>query len=486
MSNNPKKEDVVVLGGHEFKRVKNGLGEAQVASFIDELTKERDKLAQSQDHITSLNRLAERTVVEADKLAAQIKAEAEEQAKSEGAAVIDKAKEQARQMAEQKIAEAVEVANEKSNAIKAKAEEEAALLLENQRNKIRSELHNLVNQQFGYMLEELEGLKRQAAAVQADFDNKLSKPSEQDSAAATKIVEESDTIAAKIAEERDTAAAEIVEQIDAAATEAAEEIDTAAAEATERKDSGAAEDAEEIGAAAAGIAEAIDKAAAEAAEGKDNGAADEREAAAAEIAEAIDKAATEIAEEKDMTAEEAAEEIDTAAAEFTEEKDTGVVEAMEARDTAAAEIAEERDTTVAEQSKAPVEHPELSQTAAYIEKNLDLSKLLEIEDQAELGKPQWEVEILPPFNIAKIMEVVSFLDQLPEVANTEMIVPQIDMPSILVFLRGPMNLVDVLQTIPAVAHVEEVTIDKAATNGEPGNGPRKVRISLSENTTVQE
>jgi hypothetical protein len=483
MSNNPKKEDVVVLGGREFKRVKNGLGEAQVASFIDELTKERDKLAQSQDHITSLNRLAERTVVEADKLAAQIKAEAEEQAKSEGAAVIDKAKEQARQMAEQKIAEAVEVANEKANAIKAKAEEEAALLLENQRNKIRSELHNLVNQQFGYMLEELEGLKRQAAAVQADFDNKLSKPSEQDSAAATKIVEESDTIAAKIAEERDTAAAEIVEQIDAAATEAAEEIDTAAAEATERKDNGAAE---EIGAAAAEIAEAIDKAAAEATERKDNGAADEREAAAAEIAEAIDKAATEIAEEKDMTAEEAAEEIDTAAAEFTEEKDTGVVEAMEARDTAAAEIAEERDTTVAEQSKAPVEHPELSQTAAYIEKNLDLSKLLEIEDQEELGKPQWEVEILPPFNIAKIMEVVSFLDQLPEVANTEMIVPQIDMPSILVFLRGPMNLVDVLQTIPAVAHVEEVTIDKAATNGEPGKGPRKVRISLSENITVQE
>jgi len=69
---------------------------------------------------------------------------------------------------------------------------------------------------------------------------------------------------------------------------------------------------------------------------------------------------------------------------------------------------------------------------------------------------------------------VSFLDQLPEVANTEMIVPQIDMPSILVFLRGSMNFIDVLQTVPAVSHVEEVTTDQAATNGEP----RKVRISL--------
>jgi hypothetical protein len=59
MSNNAKRDDVVVLGGHEFNRVKNGLDEAQVASFIDELTKERDKMAQSQDHIASLNRLAD-------------------------------------------------------------------------------------------------------------------------------------------------------------------------------------------------------------------------------------------------------------------------------------------------------------------------------------------------------------------------------------------------------------------------------------------
>ena len=57
MSNAPKKDSVIVLGGREFKRVKNGLDEAQVASFIDELIKERDKLAQSQGHIASLNRL---------------------------------------------------------------------------------------------------------------------------------------------------------------------------------------------------------------------------------------------------------------------------------------------------------------------------------------------------------------------------------------------------------------------------------------------
>ena len=418
MSNNAKKDGAVVLGGREFTRVKNGLDEAQVASFIDELIKERDKLAQSQDHIASLNRLAEMRVVEADKLAARIKAEASEQAKADSAAVIDKAKEQARQMAEQKIAEAVEIANENAKTIKAKAEEEAALLLENQKNKIRTELHNLVNQQFGYMLEELEGLKRQAAAVQADFDNKLSAPEEENSAVTSEIAEESDNIIAKIAEESAAAAAEEQEAV------AAEEKDTVAAEE------------------------------------QDTVAAEEKDAMAAEEKDAI------AAEEKDTIA---AEEQEAVAA---EEKDTIA--------------AEQKDTAAAEGSNAPYERPEPSQATEYAEKSSELSKLLEIEDQPELGKPQWEVEILPPFDISKIMEVVSYLDQLPEVANTEMIVPQIDTPSILVFLRGTLNFIDVLQKIPAVDHVEEVTIDEAATNGEPGKGPRKVRISLSGNKTSQE
>jgi len=425
MSNNAKKDNAVVLGEREFKRVKNGLDEAQVASFIDELMKERNKLAQSQDHIESLNRLAEMTVVEADRLATQVKAEATEQAKAESTAIIDKTSEQARQMMEKKIAEAVEIANEKANAIKAKAEEEAVLLLENERNKIRGELRNLVNQQFGYMLEELEGLKQRAEAVQADFGNKLSAPRENNSAVTMETAKESDTIAARIAEEKDAAAAGITEGSD---TLVAEEKDAAAAGITEESDTLIAEEED---AAAAGITEESD---------------------------------TLIAEEKDAVV-----------AKITEESDTLVAEE---KDAAAAGITEE--------SEALDERPAPSQATNHIKRGLDLSKLFEIEDEAELSKPQWEVEILPPFDIAKIMEVVSFLDQLPEVANTEMIVPQIDMPSILVFLRESINFVDVLQTIPAVAHVEEVTTDKAATNGEPGKGPRKVRIGFSENTTSQE
>jgi hypothetical protein len=350
---NSGKDDTVVLGGHEFKRVKNGLDEAEVASLINELIKERDKLAHSQDHITSLNRLAERAVVEADKLATQIKTEATEQAKAEGAAIMDKAKEQARQMAERKMTEAVALANEKANAIKSKAEEEAAMLLENQKIKIRNELRNLVNQQFGYMMEELENLKQQAAAVQADFGSKFSEPGRRSSAVTMESAEERHAATAEIAEERDAI----------------------------------------------------------------------------------------VAKESDAMVE------------------------------------KENDAIVKEESKKIIdEHLEPSRLGTDDdEKKSELSELLQAQEQSESGKPQWEVEILPPFEIAKIMEVVSFLDQLPEVANTEMIVPQIDVPLILVFLRRPINVVDVLQKVPAVAHVEEIRSSIAATNGRP----RKVRISLS-------
>ena len=364
MGNAAKKDEVVVLAGYEFKRVKNGLDEAQVESFIGELIKERDKLTQSQDHIASLNRLAEMSVVEADKLAAQIKTEAAEQAKATSAAIIDKAKEQARQIAEKKISEAVEIGNEKAYVIQVQAEKKAALLLENEGNRIRSELRNLVNQQFGYILEKLESFKKQAATVQADFSDKLSNPRGEMSAVNVKI--------------------------------------------SEKKDA-------------------------------------------------------------DM---EIAKESDTIVAEITEERNATTVK-----------LANKKDTVVAEESKKTLnEHPERSQATEHTEKSFELSSLLQIEEQAELGKPQWEVEIMPPFDITKIMEVVSYLDQLPEVVNTEMIVPQIDMPSILVFLRKPMNFVDILQTIPAVAYVEEVAVDTAASNGKP----RKVRIGLLRNTLSPE
>jgi hypothetical protein len=460
MSNTAKgKDDVVVLGEREFKRVKNGLDETEVASLVDQLINERDKLAQSQDHIASLNRLAERNIVEADRLATQIKTEAAEQAKAESTAILDKAKEQARQMTEQKIAEAEEIANEKAKEIKAKAEQEAALLLENQKTRIRSELRNLVNEQFGYMLDELENLKQQASAVQTEFGNKLSEATVESSSVTQKVTQERDMPDVEAAKE--SAAMESTGENEAIA---AENRDAAAPERTGESEAIRAEDRDASAAEGLAAGEAT--------------AAEDRDASAPESLAAGEATA---AEDRDASAPESLGASEAVAAEDRH------ASAPESAVESEAPAAEETDTTVTEASKkASEEHLEASHATEQAEKSSELAKLLQIEERAESDKPQWEMEILPPFDISKIMEVVSHLDQLPEVANTEMIVPQIDMPSILVFLREPLNLIDVLQTIPAVAHVEEVTIDKASTNGEPGKAPRKVRINLAESTTSQE
>lgn len=325
------KEDVIALGGHEFRRVKNGLDEAQVTAFITELISERDKIAQSQDHLASLSRLAEKTVAEADRLAEQIKTEAAEQAKVESAAIINKAKEQAQQIEEEKIAEATKIANEKAEAIQVEAKKKVALLLENGRKKIQDELGNLVNQQFGHLRQELESFKQQALAAQAKFEHKLSQRKEESS---------SITVESK----------------------------------------------------------------------------------------------------------------------------------------------KENDAATVKEGKGLEESVELIQATDQSDGSLELSQLLQIKNQVELGEPQCEVEVLPPVDIGKIMKIVAYLDQLPEVENTEIIPRRIDRPSIVVFLREPMNLVDVLGTIPEVAYVEQVTKDEDAANG----GPEKVQIGLLGNTAPQE
>ena len=64
--------DIVELWGRQFNLVKNGLSEAQVVSFVNDLAKQHDVLLQRHEHLSALTKLAERTVTEADKLAKNI------------------------------------------------------------------------------------------------------------------------------------------------------------------------------------------------------------------------------------------------------------------------------------------------------------------------------------------------------------------------------------------------------------------------------
>ena len=102
-------------------------------------------------------------------------------------------------------------------------------------------------------------------------------------------------------------------------------------------------------------------------------------------------------------------------------------------------------------------------------------------DQINTDKPEWEVEILPPVDLNKIMEVLAHLDSLAEVEKTE-IIPETDRPSIILFLREPVNLIGTLETLPEVAQVKGDATDVLGANDKP----RKVQIVLKGKTVPDE
>jgi cell division septum initiation protein DivIVA len=294
--------DTVELGGRKFKRVKHGLDEEQVVSFVNELISERDTLIKRQENLLSLTKLAERTVTEADNVAKQIKKEARDQAKSEANAIVAKAEEQAQQIIEEKKAEVVDMATREAEAIKANAQQQAESLLEEAAKRIQPELRDMAQHLYRELLSQLESLNQQVTAFEAEFEHNLS--------------------------------------------QAAAETSTVAMQADEIRD--------------------------------------------------------------------------------------------------------------------------------------EFQELIMTTDQTNTGEPDWELQVLLPMDMTQTLEIMTFLDRLPEIEKTELI-PDMEKPSIIVFLRAPIQLVDTLRALPQVAEVKEDATNEAGADGKP----KKVQIALSGKTVSQ-
>ena len=296
MGTKPKSTDTVELWGRKFKRAKDGLDGEEVASFVNELITERDRLIKQQEHLASLTKLAERTVAEADELVKQDRKEAMDQARTEANAIVAKAKEQAQHIIEEKRAEAVAIVNKEAEAIKAKAQQQAELLLGETAKRIQPELRGRAQRLYRELRSQLESLRQQVIAFETEFEHKLSHLSEE---------------------------------------------------------------------------------------------------------------ASTVAVEKDRT-------------------------------------------------------------------DGKFQELILTTDETDTGEPAWELQILPPIDIMKTLQIVTYLDSLPEVKNTELI-PQVDQALIMVFLHKPIQLIDMLRALPQAAEVREEAIDGAGAD----NKPRKVQIVLS-------
>jgi len=301
--NNKNNNGVIELWGHEFKKAGEGLDRGQVESFVEELMKKHEALLKRTEHLASLTNLAEKTIVEADTVAKQVRSEAEEKARAEAKAILSEAEEKAQKLAQGKRAEALAKVDQEVKAIKAKAQQEAEKMLEEKTKEIQPELRKSVKRLYGELLSQLESLKQQVVALEKELDQKLAHPPEKTSA-----------------------------------------------------------------------------------ELEETSQADE------------------------------------------------------------------------ETGQADNEFLELFQSAS----------------EADEDQPEWELEILPPIDLTQILDIINYLDDLPEVRQTELI-PHMERPKITVFLNKPISMIDILRELPQIAHVTE---DTTGRNGSDVK-PRKAKIELS-------
>lgn len=141
---------------------------------------DRDKL----EHLDSLTKLAERTIVEAEKEAERIRSEIEEQAHSNASNIIAEAEEKAKVEAERIIAEAREEAQNVLRRAQEKAENEALLmkqeadeLMARSRQLVEGEVKSMFDQAYEKLLSNFRGTA-DAISIPADDQRVTHEPPE--------------------------------------------------------------------------------------------------------------------------------------------------------------------------------------------------------------------------------------------------------------------------------------------------------------------
>ncbi len=364
MNPNPSaSRDIVELWGREFNIVKNGLSEAQVISFVNDLAKQHDILLQRQEHLAALTKLAERTVSEADKLADDFKQDAKKQAKNEASKLIAEAETSAKNQSERIINEA-----------EAKAEQ---------------------------LIKEKEAHAMTAAAEQAEAIKSTAEM------LATETKRDAEAEAKRIINEAEIRGRKLVQQKEAEAI------------------SNATEKARKI------------------------------------LEDARKEASTLLATEKRKIQPELDQFVKSLRGKLQSELDDlknhiGSLETQFEGIMPQASI---------ESFFPPVNKKEKTETF------IDLVKE-PVRNDCE-SEPEWEIEIVPPLDIMKIMSIVSYIDSLPEVVRTE-IIPRNERTSITVYTENTLELLPLIKGLPEVATSEE-TIAK----DEEKKVTRKITLGLS-------
>ncbi len=118
------------LWGEKFSIVPHGLAEDQVVAYVNRLLEHSKRRESAEERQSTLLKLAEQTVIEADKLAASIKAQAKKEAEEEKARIVAQAADKAREEGQKIIKAAEDEASTRASKIVSKAEQDAQEIIE--------------------------------------------------------------------------------------------------------------------------------------------------------------------------------------------------------------------------------------------------------------------------------------------------------------------------------------------------------------------
>ena len=126
-------DQVKEIWGVKFRIAPHGLAEDQVVAFVNSLMEQSKESAAEQEKRSSLLKLAEQTVVEADRLAEEINKQAKLEAEEEEDRIIREATDKAQEQVKRLLHAAQKEAANQSSATLARAEQDAEALVKKAR-----------------------------------------------------------------------------------------------------------------------------------------------------------------------------------------------------------------------------------------------------------------------------------------------------------------------------------------------------------------
>jgi len=162
-------EDILYIGERPFRKIKLGLTENEVRSYIEELISQREALRKRLEPLAALTELAEKTVIDANDQSQAMLKKAADEAKVEADNIRVASEQETEEFVKQIRTEVITAAKKEAEVIKAEAQHRAKMLRESQLDGIKKEVANLAQKLQNDLIADIEVMKKSVMALSTKF-----------------------------------------------------------------------------------------------------------------------------------------------------------------------------------------------------------------------------------------------------------------------------------------------------------------------------